>query len=117
MKKVIFVGEERGNKKEPCKIYCKQIEFMQRKKQPLSFFGVTQERGERLSFDKHATYPQEYYKHPNGQLWCGDSLEWLKQMEDESVDLIFADPPIISKKRIGIILKVRKNTLPGHWNG
>jgi len=71
---------------------------MQRKKQAQSFFGVVQESGERLSIDENAAHPQKYYEHPNGQLWCGDSIEWLKNMEDESVDLIFADPPYNIKK-------------------
>ena len=31
--------------------------------------------------------------HPHGQLWQGNSLEWLTSIETESVDLIFADPP------------------------
>lgn len=38
------------------------------------------------------------YKHPNGELYCGDSIEWLKTLEGESVHLIFADPPYNIKK-------------------
>lgn len=34
-----------------------------------------------------------HYAHPNGKLFYGDSLEWLRTVEPESVDLIFADPP------------------------
>jgi site-specific DNA-methyltransferase (adenine-specific) len=37
--------------------------------------------------------PQVYYSHPSGQLWLGDSVQWLGQLEPESVDMIFADPP------------------------
>lgn len=33
------------------------------------------------------------YLHPNGSLYQGDSIEWLKTLKSESVDLIFADPP------------------------
>jgi site-specific DNA-methyltransferase (adenine-specific) len=33
------------------------------------------------------------YQHPNGSLYQGDSIAWLKTLKDESVDLIFADPP------------------------
>jgi len=36
---------------------------------------------------------QLQYKHPNGQLYQGDSIAWLLSVESESVDLIFADPP------------------------
>jgi len=42
--------------------------------------------------------PKLYYKHKNGQLWLGDSIEWLKKIETGSVDLIFADPPYSIKK-------------------
>ena len=37
--------------------------------------------------------PQEYYVHPHGKLWLGDSLKWLCRLPPQSVDLIFADPP------------------------
>lgn len=33
------------------------------------------------------------YKHRNGSLYQGDSIEWLKSLQSESVNLIFADPP------------------------
>ncbi len=34
-----------------------------------------------------------HYAHPHGQLFQGDSIEWLCSLEPESIDLIFADPP------------------------
>ena len=37
--------------------------------------------------------PQLFYSHPNGKLWVGDSIGWLRSLEPASVDLIFADPP------------------------
>ena len=52
--------------------------------------------GELLTIDpklKADNEPQINYKHPNGKLWLGDSFQWLESLEDESVDLIFADPP------------------------
>lgn len=33
------------------------------------------------------------YQNANGSLYQGDSFEWLKTVESETVDLIFADPP------------------------
>jgi DNA modification methylase len=33
------------------------------------------------------------YSHQNGLLYEGDSIAWLKLLEDSSVDLVFADPP------------------------
>jgi len=41
---------------------------------------------------------QVYYKHKNGDLWMGDSIKWLKSLPNDSVDMIFADPPYNIKK-------------------
>ena len=38
------------------------------------------------------------YKNENNVLYEGDSIEWLKSIESETVDLIFADPPYNIKK-------------------
>ncbi len=44
------------------------------------------------------TSPLRYYAHPNGEIWIGDAIHWLKTLENASVDLIFADPPYNAKK-------------------
>ena len=41
---------------------------------------------------------QLYYVHPNGKLFLGDSIDWLKSLESDSADLVFADPPYNIKK-------------------
>lgn len=38
------------------------------------------------------------YDHDNGELYCGNSIQWLKSIYSESVDLVFADPPYNIKK-------------------
>jgi site-specific DNA-methyltransferase (adenine-specific) len=38
------------------------------------------------------------YKRRNNILYEGNSIEWLKSLKDESVDIIFADPPYNIKK-------------------
>lgn len=43
-------------------------------------------------------YPQQFYQHSHGEIWLGDALQWLKLLETNSVDLIFADPPYNLKK-------------------
>lgn len=66
-----------------------------------TFFGEVQLKGERQEIDfklKADNAPIRFYKHPNGELWQGDTIEWLKSLNDESVDLIFADPPYNIKK-------------------
>ena len=66
-----------------------------------TFFGEPLLRGafaeislETIDLDK----PEQFYTHPNGELWIGDSIAWLRSLESESVDLIFADPPYNIKK-------------------
>ncbi|MFA5806641.1 MAG: site-specific DNA-methyltransferase [Melioribacteraceae bacterium] len=64
------------------------------------FFGHLQLKGEKLNVDirKDEDKPVIFYKHPNGALYKGNSIEWLKSLKNESVDLIFADPPYNIKK-------------------
>lgn len=38
------------------------------------------------------------YSHPNGTLFEGNSIEWLKTLKENSVNLVFADPPYNLKK-------------------
>lgn len=41
----------------------------------------------------HPTYIRK-----NGMLFTGNSLQWLKSLQDESIDMVFADPPYNIKK-------------------
>lgn len=41
---------------------------------------------------------QIHYENRLGRLYLGDSLAWLKSLESETVDLVFADPPYNVKK-------------------
>jgi len=40
-----------------------------------------------------ADIPTVFYSHPNGEIWLGDAVAWLRGLPAESVDLVFADPP------------------------
>lgn len=42
--------------------------------------------------------PTVYYKHLQGEIWLGDAVAWLRGLETESIDLVFADPPYNIKK-------------------
>lgn len=42
--------------------------------------------------------PGLYYAHPHGQIWCGDSVAWLRSLPPATVDLAFFDPPYNIKK-------------------
>ena len=54
--------------------------------------------GQILQVDENLEKTQVHYEHPNGKLFLGDSTEWLKTLESDSVDLVFADPPYNIKK-------------------
>ncbi len=41
---------------------------------------------------------KSHYVNPNGQLWHGDSMIWLNSIPDNSIDMVFADPPYNIKK-------------------
>ena len=45
-----------------------------------------------------ANSPVLFYEHPNGQIWIGDTVAWLRSIESETADLLFADPPYNIKK-------------------
>ena len=60
---------------------------MTRNKELPTFFGEILLKGERIqnNFDNNVS-PKIFYQHPKGQLWQGDSIEWLKTLPDESED-------------------------------
>jgi site-specific DNA-methyltransferase (adenine-specific) len=64
------------------------------------FFGQQLNKGERLPVDTSAgnNSPRLFYSHQHGEIWLGDSIEWLRGLEPGSVDLVFADPPYNIKK-------------------
>ena len=39
-----------------------------------------------------------FHEHPNGKLYQGNSIDWLASLDDDSIDLVFADPPYNIKK-------------------
>ena len=74
---------------------------LSRNKELPTFFGELQLKGEKKDIDfakRNGDNPILFYKHPGGGLWQGNSIEWLKSLNDESIDLIFADPPYNIKK-------------------
>jgi site-specific DNA-methyltransferase (adenine-specific) len=72
---------------------------MTRRKEVPIFFGEIQVKGTRVhTFSVDPDKPELFYQHENGQLWQGNSIEWMKSFPNESVDMIFADPPYSIKK-------------------
>lgn len=53
--------------------------------------------GERLKKQENKNF-SKIYNHPHGNLFEGDAILWLKSLENETVDLIFVDPPYNIKK-------------------
>lgn len=57
-------------------------------------FGIAEKQGELFKTPSEKKLPKGIvYQNSNGSLYQADSIEWLKTLESESVDLIFADPP------------------------
>ena len=72
-----------------------------RSKEVPSFFGQPLLKGRYAQGDLSGLDPQRptlFYAHPNGEIWLGDAIVWLRSLPDESVDLVFADPPYNIKK-------------------
>jgi len=66
-----------------------------------TFFGKPMVKGSFTQIDPTQMAPDIptlFYKHPNGEIWIGDAVAWLRSLKSESVDLIFADPPYNIKK-------------------
>jgi len=54
-------------------------------------------RGKRLPPKNCASF-FPLYRNKDNVLYEGDNIEWLKSLSDETIDLIFADPPYNIKK-------------------
>jgi site-specific DNA-methyltransferase (adenine-specific) len=63
-----------------------------------TFFGELQLKGVRIDNANNNERPSLFYQHPNGQIWNGNSIEWMETLEDGSIDLVFADPPYNIRK-------------------
>jgi len=56
-------------------------------------------------------------------IYCGDSLEVMKKFKDNSIDLIYLDPPFFSKKEYedfwikDKITKLKFSDSKKHWEG
>jgi len=74
--------------------------FVRNKELP-TFFGKPHLNGKKIAIDVDCLspgVPRLLYKHPNGEIWVGDSIAWLNSLPGSSVDLVFADPPYNIKK-------------------
>jgi site-specific DNA-methyltransferase (adenine-specific) len=72
-----------------------------RNKGRASLPGEQESKGSLAKLDTTRLDPQKpirYYEHPNGALWIGDAVAWMREIESESVDLVFADPPYNIRK-------------------
>ena len=81
----------------------KQIEqsySFKRKTEVDKFFGQKQYKGRIFNPlpQSQKLFSQLYYENPNGKIFWGDSVEVMKNLNNESVDLVFADPPYNIKK-------------------
>ncbi|QIK38171.1 site-specific DNA-methyltransferase [Caldichromatium japonicum] len=72
-----------------------------RNKEIPTFFGQQMLKGTIFDINESQIDPNTptlFYSHPHGEIWVGDAIAWLRSLETESVDMIFADPPYNIKK-------------------
>ena len=52
------------------------------------FFGQQLTKGERLPVDQSAanSSPRLFYSHPHGEIWLGDSIEWLRRVWESLIN-------------------------------
>ena len=66
-------------------------------------FGKPMLRGNFSRIDPKTLHADKFvlfYSHPNGEMWVGDAIAWLQSLENETADLVFADPPYNIKKAV-----------------
>lgn len=73
---------------------------LKRKTEIDEFLGKKSYKGKIFKLEKKQIEDsyQIYYENPNGKLFIGDCINVMKGMKDESIDLVFADPPYNIKK-------------------
>ena len=72
------------------------MKVLKRNKEIDYYFGEELRKGTKYDIDLkkfNEKIPEVVYEHSNGKLFFGDSIEWLKSIESETIDMVFADPP------------------------
>ena len=70
-----------------------QMEQISLEKNCVKNYSLEESRISDLHIFKPETSNNPTYIRKNGMLFTGNSLQWLKSLQDESIDMIFADPP------------------------
>lgn len=95
-----MIGQKRKRKQEEQEIREPSAEYA-RNKEVFSLLGQPMLKGSYAEVDPTKSNPETpvvFYSHPNGEIWVGDAIAWLRSLPNESVDLVFADPPYNIKK-------------------
>jgi len=52
-------------------------------------------------------------------IYCGDNLEWMRKIPDDTIDLIYADPPFFSNKNYEVIFEdgAEIRSFQDRWKG
>ena len=75
-----------------------QMEQISLEKNCVKNYSLEESRISDLHIFKPEPSNNPTYIRKNGMLFTGNSLQWLKSLQDESIDMIFADPPYNIKK-------------------
>ncbi len=82
-------GEMAQDIREPSGAYARNNEIP-------TFFGQPMLKGAYATIEPkrhNSAKPVLFYSHPNGEIWVGDAISWLRSLPSCSADLVFADPP------------------------
>lgn len=75
-----------------------KVEQLSLEREPVKNYSFAESRISDLHIFKQEGSDNPTYIRKNGVLFTGNSLQWLKSLKDESVDMVFADPPYNIKK-------------------
>jgi len=87
--------------RQPCPQVQEPSARYARQKEIPGFFGMAMLKGSYARIEPDELNPKApalFYSHPHGEIWIGDVTAWLRSLQTETADLIFADPPYNIKK-------------------
>ena len=62
-------------------------------------------------YEVEMTLPKPYYQDNHGKIYNMDAIELMKSLDNNSIDMIFTDPPFGHKNNDGDLISVREEAL------
>src|SRR5437867_3353212 len=87
-KQMASPAKQQGSKAAALELREPESTYFVRNREVPEFFGQPLHKGEYVTSPANGTMPRLFYSHPHGQIWTGESIEWLKSLGTTSVDLV-----------------------------